>query len=483
MSRLAALVTSFVLLFALAVPAARAGEDGAARLRLIGSDDTIRLVKYGRGPVRLELGIYLASLDAPFEIRLRRASYDDPVRVWQVRRGANVDLVPLPADVVDGWSGFAGFFEIEIADLDGQVLRQLTAPFCPGGWAVQRVTDTGPLLPTYPYGCWSHPFMLGSVWGVDEGWAVDPASSGDAPHARLREGRYRARVSIAPRFVELFGVAPEDASVEVGVRVVTNGGCGSGCYAPEPRSTDGGRRRLTPAPMTPKPDPSTVPDLVAQPSFGISIQSRRHRDFLAFGANVWNGGSRTLIVEGFRRPGEDVMDAYQYFLDGRDRVVGRAPVGTFEFDDRHSHGHWHFQQFAGYRLLDASQVEAVRSRKESFCLAPTDPLDLTLRGAMWRPDELGFSACGGPTALWIRETLPVGWGDTYYQWIPGQSFDITDLPNGTYFIEVHANPLGLLLDLDPSNDVSLREIVLGGRPGSRTVTVPPWHGIETEGWF
>jgi hypothetical protein len=73
---------------------------------------------------------------------------------------------------------------------------------------------------------------------------------------------------------------------------------------------------------------------------------------------------------------------------------------------------------------------------------------------------MGFSQCGSATSTWIREILPTGWGDTYFQGVPGQSFDITDLPNGTYWIEVHANPEGRLFDGDPTNDVELREVIL-----------------------
>ncbi|MGH2539818.1 MAG: lysyl oxidase family protein, partial [Actinomycetota bacterium] len=92
-----------------------------------------------------------------------------------------------------------------------------------------------------------------------------------------------------------------------------------------------------------------------------------------------------------------------------------------------------------------------------------------------------FSACGGREDLWIREVLPVGWGDTYYQYLPGQSFDITDLPNGTYFIKVIANPGGHLYEAARGNNASLRKVILRGRPGHRRVEVPPWHGIDTEG--
>ena len=45
-------------------------------------------------------------------------------------------------------------------------------------------------------------------------------------------------------------------------------------------------------------------------------------------------------------------------------------------------------------------------------------------------------------------------------------------------MEVTANPQGLLFDADPSNDTELREVVLGGTPGARTVIALPWHGID-----
>jgi hypothetical protein len=175
------------------------------------------------------------------------------------------------------------------------------------------------------------------------------------------------------------------------------------------------------------------------------------------------------------------MDAYQYFYDGR-KPVGRAPVGTFEYDPRPGHQHWHFRQFARYTLLDASKQNVVVSEKEAFCLTPTEPIDLLRRGANWDPEHVGFgSACGDASSVWTRETLDVGWGDTYIQTLPGQSFDITDLPNGKYYIEVRTNPAGRLYERDTTNDVVLRRIRLTGAPGNRSVHVPPWHGIDSEG--
>jgi hypothetical protein len=77
--------------------------------------------------------------------------------------------------------------------------------------------------------------------------------------------------------------------------------------------------------------------------------------------------------------------------------------------------------------------------------------------------------------------LPVGWGDTYFQFVAGQAFNITHLPNGTYYIEVTANPGNVLHESDTGNDVSLRKVIIGGTRGHRTARVPAFHGIDPEG--
>jgi len=174
------------------------------------------------------------------------------------------------------------------------------------------------------------------------------------------------------------------------------------------------------------------------------------------------------------------MKAYQYFWRNG-RIIGRARAGTMGFDNKKGHHHWHFQQFALYRLLNASKNLAVRSHKDGFCIAPTDSVDLLLPHAIWQPSEIGLGGqCGVATALWVQEYLPVGWGDTYAQYVAGQAFDITNLQNGTYYIEIITNPLRKLHEMTFANDTSLRKVILGGSPGNRTVRVPAWHGIDPE---
>jgi hypothetical protein len=232
------------------------------------------------------------------------------------------------------------------------------------------------------------------------------------------------------------------------------------------------------------------PDLRSLPAWGIQMlvpdEGGEHvaadepaGDFLTFNATVWTAGTSPLVVDGFRRSGEDVMDAYQYFYDSAGNQTGYAQVGTMEWDDRDGHTHWHFTDFAQYRLLDENKQLAVRSGKEAFCLANTDAVDYTLPKANWQPGNTDLhTACGDYSSLAVREVLDVGSGDTYAQYLPGQSFDVTDLPNGIYYVEVSANPDHRLHEQDLNNNISYRKVILGGEPGARTVEVPPHEGIE-----
>src|SRR5207237_9606279 len=123
----------------------------------------------------------------------------------------------------------------------------------------------------------------------------------------------------------------------------------------------------------------------------IRVENPRKQklDLLNVGATVWVGGNSQLDVQGFRSNASPVMKAYQYFWQNG-RVIGRARAGTMGFDRRSGHNHWHFQQFAAYRLLNAGKSLVVRSHKQGFCIAPTDGVDLLLPHAAWNPPLFQF---------------------------------------------------------------------------------------------
>ncbi|MFD7963397.1 lysyl oxidase family protein [Streptomyces zaomyceticus] len=545
------------------------------KLSLIAATGSVTLTSWKEEPgVYLDLGTYLTAEGTPLELKVTRKSYKDPVTITQtVYEGGKAKAKTLPLGTVKDFSGLPGFAEITLTDSTGKKVVSRTEAFCPNN-ASGRVRPDAPATSKYPESCPTNPFTLGSVWGVEKGWAANTYAGSYTQPVKLAAGTYTAKVGVAKKYRDLFGIADKPATVKVTVQERSwedgpgtpaarsaaageHAGHGAGHQAPAGHAghgtahqapaghaghgpghaptpaqagapetsgagpsynvghgplkaappalpwalkkqqaaradmraddtagqTDGSRMApaLTPLAKRPAGKASVPnvpkPDLRSLPAYGITIsdggQDVPGKDYLAFSANVWNAGPAQLVVDGFRSPGKATMDAYQYFYDANGKQVGYTPTGTMEWDPRPGHVHWHFTDFASYRLLKADKKEAVRSGKEAFCLANTDAVDYTVKNANWHPYNTDLStACGQENSISVREVLDVGSGDTYTQDLPGQSFDITDVPNGTYYIQVLANPAKQLKETNLDNNSALRKIVLGGTPGKRTVTVP-----------
>ena len=464
-------------------------------IKLITAQNVIKVPKFGKGDVYFDPGIWVAALGGAFQLDVQRDGYTNPLTITQViRTAAGTRRVALPAWTLDQWNGLRHFIDITIRNRRGKVVGQSTLTFCPDGYELSRTNPDSATTSSYPLQCSAFdPFSLGEVWGIARGWAVDPSIYNGY---RLNYGTYRLTETIGPRYAALFNIPAKDATASVKIKVVKAQGCCGpiGCCGPVPvpahfirergapvssaTPAHGTLPRLPAVPTLKHIPVSALPDLIPLPSWGISVANQKNGDgYLDFGATVWIAGHGELDVEGFRSNGSDLMQAYQYFWKNG-HVIGRARVGTMGFSNYNS---WHFQQFAQYRLLNAHMKVVVRSRKIGFCIAPTDGIDMLLRHATWQPLYTGIAGnCGSPTALWVQELLPLGWGDTYFQSVPYQSFEITEIPNGTYYIEIIANPEHLLHEVSTANDISLRKVIIGGTPGHRTVQVPAWHGLDPE---
>jgi hypothetical protein len=492
------IVSAFLLSSLVGMPAALAANTAEPQLRLVAAAPSVTVPRYaGSSWLYLDVGANVVAGRTALEIRASRRSYHDPVVATQVITAGGVRKSRvLPAGLVTDFSGLSKFLHVALVDAAGQKVLDTDQGFCPNVYDAVRVRPDAPDRSPYPYGCSQMPFTLGSVWGIQAGWAVNTAQPVPAASLTVPDGTYTAHLTINEAHRVAFGIAPDQASASVQVTVKTYTGGG----LPSAQQRAAAAPGVAPAPNNARPTGKAGaptgprPDLRALPAWQIHVddgQPRDHgdgtpavadepkREYLSFAANVWNAGPSPLVVDGYREPGAGKMDAFQYFYDASGKQVGWEPAGTMEWDPRAGHTHWHFTDFARYRLLTADKQQAVRSQKEAFCLAPTDGIDLTVKQANWRPGNADLhTACGRESSLAIRETLDTGWGDTYTQRVPGQSFEITDLPNGTYYIEVAANPENRLRESNTGNNVSLRQVILGGTPGARTVEVPPYEGID-----
>lgn len=452
----------------------------APSLRFLVPDTTVQVLRFPGQPIYVDPGITLASVRGSFQVNTWRTDYDHPVRAAQIIHATGgVTTRPLPAGLVTTLTGLDDFFRVIVRNKDGHKVADQSMAFCPAG-TDQRTNDLGPANPTFPRNCFGGTFSLGAVFGIDRGWSISALGYNGVVFDG-RNGMYTLRVAIRKAYRQFFGISDRNGISTQTLKVRKDA---SGCIPFCPRNTttsptgSSGSRALTEAPNSASPNPDSLPDLVALPGWSAAITTTDGHDFLEFAATIWDKGPAPLVVEGFRAGSDPKMKAWQYFYDALGNVVGKASVGGFHYDKRPGHEHWHFEQFARYSLLDADQHRVVLSEKEAFCLAPTDSIDMTAPGALWNPQSTGLStACGGPQAIWVREVLPTGWGDTYVQSLPGQSLDITALPNGIYYLSVEANPNRLLYESNYGNNTELRQIRLSGTPGHRRLHVQPWHGI------
>jgi hypothetical protein len=464
----------------------------------------------------LDLGVHVIAGKDPFEVRATRKSYADPIVAQQVvvKNGKKTN-VTLPAGMVTGWGGLKDFTTVTIKNAAGAQVTSYQTDFCPNSWDSARTRRDAPAETPYPRGCSeANPFNLGMVWGIQAGWNAPTTSMPRDTEFDLADGAYTATVTLNKQYRDYFKIAADGSTFNVNLTVQTvDEGKGAAAGAAKVKAARAGddtteaaavaehgehggqgdpNRQISaykPGFRPPAKRPRAVkasslakgprPDLRSLPAWGISLSQEDGKTFVDFGATVWNGGTSPLLVDGFRQTGTELMDAYQYFFDASGKEVGSVAAGTMEWDAREGHRHWHFTDFAQYNLLAADKKLAVRSGKEAFCLANTDAVDYTIANAKWRPDNTDLSSsCGQNTAVAVREVLDIGNGDTYTQARPGQSFEITDLPNGTYYIEVKANPANKLTELSTTNNSALRKIVLGGTPTARTLEVPAVNGIE-----
>lgn len=483
---------------ALAAPAAfgKSQSNASAQgptIKLVAAQKVVEAGLFGKNIVLLDAGIWVASFRSAFQLDVKRDSYTTPVTVTEAIKSPAGDTIarrPLPSSILSGWNGLKKFLYVTIRNRKGKIVARSDSLFCPDSGVISRTNPGSVRTSTYPTQCSAgDPFGIAEVWGIARGWAVDPSYYAEY---RLGLGTYKLTETITPTYRRLFDISAADATATITVKVVKLSQCCgpitccAESRAPVPqhfiRETAKPAHQTLPSlpavPTMTRPPVSALPDLIPLPAWSITTSHQKSSgDALDFGATVWVAGHAPLDVEAFRVAGTQTMTAYQYFWEGN-KLVGRARVGTMGFSGYNS---WHFQQFAQYMLLNAKKQVVVRSRKIGFCIAPTDAVDMLLPHATWQPSYTGIAGnCGSPSALWVQELMPLGWGDTYFQYVPYQSFDITKIPNGTYYIEIIANPEHLLYEVTTANDISLREVIIGGTPGHRTVRVPAYHGIDPE---
>lgn len=132
-------------------------------------------------------------------------------------------------------------------------------------------------------------------------------------------------------------------------------------------------------------------------------------------------------------------------------------VGHFIFHE--GHDHWHFEDFAELEILSSGSTGPLAglmgtTGKTTFCLQDSARLSPPPPNT---PEKAVYGSCDP-----VVQGLSVGWADIYDPTMPGQQLNINGLPDGRYAIRTTADPSGLILEKDESNNSSVVHVEIVG---------------------
>ncbi|MGH2629231.1 MAG: lysyl oxidase family protein [Actinomycetota bacterium] len=209
-----------------------------------------------------------------------------------------------------------------------------------------------------------------------------------------------------------------------------------------------------------------LPDVIVQPIRDLRLQKSEGVKLLRFSSIIGNAGAGVVELQpdppsrsaenDCDRDGDPLNDrkAFQrifgdtdgdgVFTRGVDTLLDKRFAGCSVFHP--AHDHWHFEEFARYRLVKPKTGRVVASsEKVSFCVRDSIRFGAALPGS---PFGAHYGSCTQDSVT----GLSVGWAD-YYGWtLPGQELNVRGLRDGRYCLRNDADPGDRLDESDEGNN-------------------------------
>ena len=190
-----------------------------------------------------------------------------------------------------------------------------------------------------------------------------------------------------------------------------------------------------------------LPDLQTVIPLHLQIQNQHQRELLRFSNGVANTGAGPLRVRPEYPPANsaDLQLAVQEVLDADGHVVSETVVSEFEFHPEHNH--WHIDGVALFEIRIGSvdgPVLGENAVKTTFCLIDWYKLE-----GNSRTKDRVYWDCSGE-----YQGISPGWVDQYHHSLEGQSLDLTDAPEGLYYLVSTANPDRTFIESDYTNNTA-----------------------------
>ncbi len=136
---------------------------------------------------------------------------------------------------------------------------------------------------------------------------------------------------------------------------------------------------------------------------------------------------------------------------GAGNLVMGDPSTNSLFHYASCHGHYHFEDFAIYRVRDTNGIVVALGNKVGFCLL----------------DDHAWSATANPTRIYDcnNQGIQAGWADVYFSSLNCQFVDITGVPPGNYTLELEVDPEHLIAESNEENNIVQVSIIIPGDCG------------------
>jgi hypothetical protein len=196
-----------------------------------------------------------------------------------------------------------------------------------------------------------------------------------------------------------------------------------------------------------------LPDLRTLPAHDLRVVANDHAGTrqLQFSNSIWNAGDGPMEFRGTVNEQEQTVEVFQVLYENSEPGE-EIPMGNFYYSE--SHNHWHWAGFSKYEIWtvgDNGSLEEIiaESGKVGYCIRDDSRVD-TFNVDFHNPnsaDRPGYRSCGTRV-----QGLSVGWVDTYVFNTPGQSLDITGIPEGLYALRSVVDPEGEIIELNKENN-------------------------------
>ena len=194
-----------------------------------------------------------------------------------------------------------------------------------------------------------------------------------------------------------------------------------------------------------------LPDLVPEPPVDLRVQVEDGVTTVRFSSTLVNVGEGDFVLRADRTDdGWDVQQEVSYSESGGDLIHTDADM-VWGGD---GHDHWHVKRVAQYRLValddegEPIDEDLGYDTKIGFCFFDHD------HALSFGPKEPLYQVhdCGHEDDNQIRVGMQTGWADIYGFGLPGQSIDISGLPDGFYRVWAEADPGNWFSEVNTANN-------------------------------